>query len=204
SPPPPSLHLPLSPFRPRPPPRPTLFPYTTLFRSPAVWQVRPRPLPHDPARVHTPLRRAAPTLTDRKDNHGHHTAPVHPLGDPGTGPGGLHGPDRPRRPTRTHPGNTVHTPGGTPGRDPLRGPGLRPGPGRAHRPGVRAGHADPSSQRRVPPRTRHPVRHAPGPAGFSGDRTRGPHPHGRGRTPDRPGEPLHPVRGSGRCGPPRG
>src|SRR5699024_10993331 len=35
-------------------------------RRPAVWQVRPRPLPHDPARVHTPLRRAAPTPTDRK------------------------------------------------------------------------------------------------------------------------------------------
>src|SRR5699024_6182006 len=162
-----------------------------------------RPLPHGPARVHTPATRS-PNTHGPKDNHDHHTAPVHPLGDPGTGPGGLHGPDRPPRPTRTHPGNTAHTPGSTPGRDPLRGPGLRPGPGRAHRPGVRAGQAHPAPQRRVLPRTQHPVRRGPGPAGFSSDRTRGPHPHGRGRTPDRPGEPLHPVRGGGRCGPPRG
>src|SRR5258708_28064202 len=55
----------------RRPPRSTLFPYTTLFRSPLARGVRPRRrAPHGrPARAAAPRRRERPPHGDRSEEH---------------------------------------------------------------------------------------------------------------------------------------
>src|SRR5258708_13806543 len=53
----------------RRPPRSTLFPYTTLFRSPRVAVVAERPLPAQHRRAQRPLRRVVRRLHARSEEH---------------------------------------------------------------------------------------------------------------------------------------